>query len=89
MAYKLIGETQRAIFYPCVAQYDCILLRRAADQPHVAQRALIAEEAEGSGGSDLSLVGIARQIEIKALQSYGTWEVDGVGDGIALGGING
>ncbi len=64
------------------------LLRRAADQPHVAQLRLVLLEAEGPRGGDQPCVVAVVQIALEPRRSDGRGEVDGVVDAISRAGID-
>ena len=82
------GKRRRPFCTPLRVEDDGVRLRGAADQPHVAQHALVFAEAEGAGRGDLCAVRAGCQIDRELLAADGRGEVDRVVDAVAVAGID-
>lgn len=88
VADEFIGEAQRAIAWTLGREDNHVLIAGAADEAHVAQIALILKKAKGARGRDFALVASGREINFEVLCADGRGEVDGIGDGVSVGGID-
>lgn len=88
VADKFVRKAQRAILHAFTGQDDCIFRTSAANQSHVAKLFFILAKTEGAGGGQLSGVGTGIQIQLKRFSADGCGKIDGIGNAIALAGIN-
>ena len=88
VADKFIGKTEGPVLHALTGQDDCVFWRGAANQSHVAKLFFILAKAEGAGGGELSGVGSGIQIQLKRFFADGRGKVDGVGNAVAIAGID-
>src|SRR5664279_3822545 len=85
---KFIGKAQGSILNALLANDDGAVVGNAADQAHVAQLLFIRFEAEGSSRGDFRSISACAEIDGKTVSSDGCRKVDGVVDGVGIGGVD-
>ena len=88
VADELIAEAQVAVEDAVAGEDDDAFFGGAADEAHVAQLLFVFAPAEGAGGGDFALVGAGGEVDGVSLAADGGGEVDFVGDGVAVAGID-
>ncbi len=89
VAHELVGEAQRRVVDTVAREHNAVIARCAADKAHVQHRALLLEEAEGTGSGNVFHVAAVGQLDLEALAAdQGMREIDSVADGVALSGID-
>jgi hypothetical protein len=88
VADELVGKAERAADNAAAGDDDGVGVGDAADQAHVAEFLLVFAEAEGARGRDGFAVGAGGEVERDVLQADGRGEVDAVGDGVAVAGVD-
>ena len=88
VAGELVAEAEIAVEDALAGEDDDTLFGGAADEAHVAEFLFVFTPAEGAGRGDFAFVGAGGEVDLVALAADGGGEVDFVGDGIALAGID-
>ena len=88
VADELVGEAQVAVEDALAREHDDAFFGGAADETHVAEFLFVFAPAEGAGWSDFALVVAGGEVDGVSLTADGGGEVDLVGDGVAVSGID-
>ena len=90
MAHKFVGEPQRTILDSIAGQHDAILAGGAANQAHVAHGTLVLARAESARRRNLPKIVAVGELQFEAfLANQRMWKIDGVRNGISIGGMDG